>query len=352
MCQAYDKKFNNYSQNTSTITYVEAVASDAGIPVSQIIMIFKGNSAEIEQGTWVHPLVASHLAQWLAPALAVQVNKWVLRFIAGDLTLIGDVTQRYDQIHGTTTTTAVKIEEPGPIEHDLITKRELALLDQMAAATEEKRAAIRERLAAVAVTEATIKRANEESAAAIARADREITVMIKEREAVVAETLVKNQTLGLRLRAEIERINIGNATTALAEAEKYKADAHLAQMFKDLALRSTIYQDALAPAQANPDGAPLPDIPDNNILHNLDISAIAANMGCFGTAKKQLPALGKAIKKEYIRRNGRPPLQVNKLVNGASRPVYVYAQANIPWIEAIIRRMLGLSPVPPTALRR
>ena len=112
MCKVYGKIFGNCNQNISTIAYVEAIASNAGIPASKIIEVGKGGLAS-EQGTWAHPLVATHLAQWLNPAFAVQVNKWVLRFIAGDLTLIGDVTQRYDQIHGTFTTAAVKIEEPG-----------------------------------------------------------------------------------------------------------------------------------------------------------------------------------------------------------------------------------------------
>ena len=337
MCKAYGKEIGHYRENKATVAYVEAIVSDIGIPISKIIEVNKGGLAS-EQGTWAHPLVATHLAQWLAPALAVQVNKWVLRFIAGDLTLIGDVTQRYDQIHGTTTTTAVKIEEAGPL-----TGAELIKLDEKRVAVEEKRAAIRERLAAVAVTEANVK----QTEAAIERANREITIMIKEREAAVAETLVKNQSLGLRLQAELEekiknnlQLDISNSAAALAAAERYSADAHLCAMFKDFALRSTINQ---TPTQNNP-------AQDADILHNLDITAIAAKMSCLAAAKKKLPSLGKAIKAEYIRRTGTAPQQVNKLVNGAMRKVYVYSPANIPWIEAIIRRMLSLPPLPAQAL--
>ena len=346
MCKAYDRKFNNYRENKSTTAYIEAVVTVAGIPATVLIETKQGGLAP-EQGTWVHPRVAIHLAQWLDPVFSIAVTDWVLRFIAGDLTLIGDVTQRYDQIHGTITTTAVKIEEPGQAEHDLMIKRELALLDERAAATEEKRAATEAKRAETREKLAAIERADKESATAIERADKEITIMIKEREAAVAETLVKNQSLGLRLQAELEekiknnlQLDISNSAAALAAAERYHADAHLCAMFKDFALRSTINQ---APTQNNP-------AQDANILYNLDITAIAAKMGCLAAAKKKLPSLGKAIKAEYIRRTGTAPQQVNKLVNGAMRKVYVYSPANIPWIEAIIRRMLGLPPLPAQAL--
>jgi hypothetical protein len=35
------------------------------------------------QGTWVHPQVAIHLAQWLSPKFAVQVTKWVYEWMSG-----------------------------------------------------------------------------------------------------------------------------------------------------------------------------------------------------------------------------------------------------------------------------
>ena len=38
------------------------------------------------QGTWVHPQVATHLAQWLSPKFAVLVSRWVVDWMSGGLT--------------------------------------------------------------------------------------------------------------------------------------------------------------------------------------------------------------------------------------------------------------------------
>ena len=44
-----------------------------GNPINKIIESKKGKYG----GTWVHPQVLTHLAQWISPEFAVQVNKWV-----------------------------------------------------------------------------------------------------------------------------------------------------------------------------------------------------------------------------------------------------------------------------------
>ena len=34
--------------------------------MTQLMQIRKGNSSKFEQGTWIHHLVATHLAQWIS----------------------------------------------------------------------------------------------------------------------------------------------------------------------------------------------------------------------------------------------------------------------------------------------
>ena len=77
--QANGKKWNDYSRNASTQEFLAALASEAGIPVSLLVESRKGvTSGGREQGTWVHPKVAMHLAQWCSPRFAVVVSGWVL----------------------------------------------------------------------------------------------------------------------------------------------------------------------------------------------------------------------------------------------------------------------------------
>ena len=82
MCKAAGKRFNNYSQLSTSKDYLKELSLDTGISVSKLMQTFIGRPSEL-QGTWVHPHVAMHLAQWLSPKFAVQVSKWVSAWISG-----------------------------------------------------------------------------------------------------------------------------------------------------------------------------------------------------------------------------------------------------------------------------
>ncbi len=75
MAKATDKKVSHYTCLQSTQEFLEALSSDAGIPASELLQEFRGFN--IEQGTYAHPDVAIHFAQWANPAFAVQVSKWM-----------------------------------------------------------------------------------------------------------------------------------------------------------------------------------------------------------------------------------------------------------------------------------
>lgn len=79
MCRANGKKWNDYFRLKSTSDFVDALASDAGIPASLLIVSHKGVTSDgREQGTFVHPKLAMNLAQWCSPKFAVVVSGWVL----------------------------------------------------------------------------------------------------------------------------------------------------------------------------------------------------------------------------------------------------------------------------------
>jgi hypothetical protein len=82
MCQATSRLFGHYRERTSTQEFLEALAADIGIPISQLVQSVKGGVPEA-QGTWVHPQVAINLATWCSPIFAVQVSKWVYDWMSG-----------------------------------------------------------------------------------------------------------------------------------------------------------------------------------------------------------------------------------------------------------------------------
>lgn len=76
MCQAAGRPWSRYWENRTTRDFAQELASDLGIPISELIESVRGGEPH-RQGTWVHPQVAIHLAQWLSAKFAVQVSKWI-----------------------------------------------------------------------------------------------------------------------------------------------------------------------------------------------------------------------------------------------------------------------------------
>lgn len=84
MCKAVGKQLNDYARLKSTEAFLSVANSETGIPVSELIQIVKGGLPE-QQGTWVHPKIAIHLAQWCSPEFAFAVSSWVYDWQSGNI---------------------------------------------------------------------------------------------------------------------------------------------------------------------------------------------------------------------------------------------------------------------------
>jgi hypothetical protein len=82
MCRAANKLWGHYWESGPNKAFGSALASDIGIPISELIQSIRGGDARA-QGTWVHPQVAIHLAQCLSPDFAVRVSQWVFEWMSG-----------------------------------------------------------------------------------------------------------------------------------------------------------------------------------------------------------------------------------------------------------------------------
>jgi hypothetical protein len=56
-------------------------AGNSEITYKELIEVYKGNSGKYKQGTWIHPDLGIHLAQWCNPLFFLQVSKWVREII-------------------------------------------------------------------------------------------------------------------------------------------------------------------------------------------------------------------------------------------------------------------------------
>jgi hypothetical protein len=82
MCRAAGKEWANYHQNATTKAFIKALEGSLGIPRHPVIHSILTGPNE-HRGTWVHPQVAIHLAQWLSAEFAVLVSEWVFEWLSG-----------------------------------------------------------------------------------------------------------------------------------------------------------------------------------------------------------------------------------------------------------------------------
>ena len=80
MCQAMGKRAHDYLRGVGTRAFMDELASETGIPVSELRQAVRGGNPEL-QGTWVHPYVAVDLARWLSLRFHVMVNVWVVEWV-------------------------------------------------------------------------------------------------------------------------------------------------------------------------------------------------------------------------------------------------------------------------------
>lgn len=82
MCKAASKLLADYTRLGSTRDFLAALARSMGIPIDQLVRTVATGPNE-HRGTWVHPQVAIHLAQWCSAEFAVLVSEWVFEWLSG-----------------------------------------------------------------------------------------------------------------------------------------------------------------------------------------------------------------------------------------------------------------------------
>lgn len=93
MCKQVNKKIAHYFTNANTKTYLVALSNEVGIQISELTEIRRGG-VPTEQGTYGHPLVAIHLAQWLSPEFAVAAAKLMQSYLKADVSLASNILER------------------------------------------------------------------------------------------------------------------------------------------------------------------------------------------------------------------------------------------------------------------
>lgn len=77
MCQLANKQLVNWRNSPDTKKFTRLVIGHTKLTEEQLIIVKRGGNNKSEQGTWVHPKLAIHLAMWLSSSFCFQVSNWI-----------------------------------------------------------------------------------------------------------------------------------------------------------------------------------------------------------------------------------------------------------------------------------
>lgn len=76
MCKANGKLWGHFFETDGCSRYLEALSTVIGKPITGPGGLVHAQRGGADQGTWVHPDVATELARWISPDFSVFVNQW------------------------------------------------------------------------------------------------------------------------------------------------------------------------------------------------------------------------------------------------------------------------------------
>lgn len=85
MCKAVGKQMVQYRNLDSAKAYLKALSSKVEYSTLELIKTKRGGWDNQKRGTWIHPMIAIHLAQWLSPEFAVFVTELVFNWQNGNI---------------------------------------------------------------------------------------------------------------------------------------------------------------------------------------------------------------------------------------------------------------------------
>lgn len=75
LCKAGNKRFKDWHKKQSTKVIIDSVNKKLSSLSSQTCVHVQHGG--VYSGTWIHPLLATHVAQWISPEFCIQVSMWV-----------------------------------------------------------------------------------------------------------------------------------------------------------------------------------------------------------------------------------------------------------------------------------
>lgn len=77
MCKSVDRLFADFYRIKNTKEYLKILSTTLSLPENQITKGTKKGGTRQEQGTWVHPQVATIIGTWMSPRFTIKVAEWI-----------------------------------------------------------------------------------------------------------------------------------------------------------------------------------------------------------------------------------------------------------------------------------
>ena len=76
LCKAGNRMFKKWHENIRSQEFLEELSKTKQLSIENLVQITIDGENE-NRGTWVHPQVATYIAQWISPKFAVKVSDWI-----------------------------------------------------------------------------------------------------------------------------------------------------------------------------------------------------------------------------------------------------------------------------------
>jgi len=97
-CKKFAKTFYEFKRISTTEAFIESLCTNLNSAPALIIETKRGKGG----GTWIHPLLAIKLAEWLSPDFEVFVKQTFAAYLKADMALADSIVERSDDLEAIT----------------------------------------------------------------------------------------------------------------------------------------------------------------------------------------------------------------------------------------------------------
>ena len=81
LAKSAGKRYAKWNENKNTESFKQTAADVLGVDQSELCYTIRGGGSRSVWGTYMHPILITHLAQWMSPSFGVQVSLWIEEWI-------------------------------------------------------------------------------------------------------------------------------------------------------------------------------------------------------------------------------------------------------------------------------